>query len=236
MLLLMTPRDTVGISRLMQHLGRHYVLYVNRQYRRTGTLWEGRHKASLVQPDKYLLTTMRYIELNPVAAGMVQSPEQYRWSSYRWHAWGESNPWLRDHDLYVRVGASEHDRQCAYRELFRAQIPETDIHDIRECCLQSPWAMTDSGSTSNRRWASVSDGASAGVRPSNVDAPINHYDPFDPPQGPENASLPGRGPVCLTTREPNRTVPIAEKERFRIPILVPRRSLASWPQDELQQT
>ena len=131
--LLMTPRDTAGISRLMQHLGRHYVLYVNRQYRRTGTLWEGRHKASLVQADKYLLTSMRYIELNPVAAGMVQSPEQYRWSSYRCHAWGEPNPWLRDHDLYVRLGASEHDRQCAYRELFRAQIPETDIHDIREC-------------------------------------------------------------------------------------------------------
>ncbi|MGH8525252.1 MAG: transposase [Gammaproteobacteria bacterium] len=111
--LLMTPRDTAGISRLMQHLGRHYVLYVNRQYRRTGTLWEGRYKASLVQADKYLLTSMRYIELNPVAAGMVQSPEQYRWSSYRWHAWGEPNPWLRDHDLYVRVGASEHDRQCS---------------------------------------------------------------------------------------------------------------------------
>ena len=90
--LLMTPRDTAGISRLMQHLGRHYVLYLNRQYRRTGTLWEGRHKASLVQADQYLLTWMRYIELNPVAAGMVQSPEHYRWSSYRWHAWGEPNP------------------------------------------------------------------------------------------------------------------------------------------------
>ena len=117
----------------MQHLGRHYVLYVNRQYRRTGTLWEGRHKASLVQADPYLLTSMRYIELNPVAAGMVQSPEQYRWSSYRWHAWGEPNPLLSDHDLYVCLGASEHDRRCAYRELFRAQIPEIDIHDIREC-------------------------------------------------------------------------------------------------------
>jgi putative transposase len=84
--LLMTPRDTTGISRLMQHLGRHYVLYINRQYRRIDTLWEGRHKASLVQADQYLL------ELNPVAARMVQFPEQYRWSSYRWHAWGEPNP------------------------------------------------------------------------------------------------------------------------------------------------
>jgi len=66
--LLMTPRHTAGISRLMQHLGRHYVLYIKRQYRCTGTLWEGRHKASLVQADQYLLTCMRYIELNPVAA------------------------------------------------------------------------------------------------------------------------------------------------------------------------
>ena len=131
--LLTTPRDTAGISRLMQHLERHYVLYINRQYRRTGTLWEGRHKASLVQADQYLLTCMRYIELNPVAAGMVQCPEQYRWSSYRWHAWGEPNPLLRDHDLYVRLGANEHDRQCAYRELFRVQVSEIDIHDIREC-------------------------------------------------------------------------------------------------------
>jgi putative transposase len=130
---LMTPRDTAGISRLMQHLGRHYVLYINRQYRRTGTLWEGRHKASLVQADQYLLTCMRYVELNPVAAGMVQSPEQYRWSSYRWHARGEPNPLLRNHDSYVRLGANEHDRQCAYRELFRGQIPEIDVHDIPEC-------------------------------------------------------------------------------------------------------
>ena len=74
---------------------------------------------------------MRYIELNPVAAGMVQSPEQYRWSSYRRHAWGEPTL-LRDNDLYVRLGANEHDRQCAYRELFRVQIPEVNIHNIRE--------------------------------------------------------------------------------------------------------
>jgi len=91
--LLMTPRDTAGTSRLMQHLGRHYVLYINRQYRRTDTLWEGRHKASLVQADQYLLTCMRYLELNPVVAGMVQSPEQYRWSSYRWHAWANPIRW-----------------------------------------------------------------------------------------------------------------------------------------------
>ena len=72
----------------MQHLGRLYVLYINRTYHRTGTLWEGRHKASLVDAEEYLLTCYRYIEMNPVTAGMVATPEQYRWSSYRWHAWG----------------------------------------------------------------------------------------------------------------------------------------------------
>lgn len=86
--LLMTPTDESGISRVMQHLGRLYVLYVNRTYRRSGTLWEGRHKSSLINATEYLLTCYRYIELNPVRAGMVAVPEEYRWSSCRWHGWG----------------------------------------------------------------------------------------------------------------------------------------------------
>jgi putative transposase len=90
--LLLTPEDADGISRLMQHLARLYVLYINKTYGRSGTLWEGRHKASLVQADRYLLTCYRYIELNPVAAGMARCPEQYRWSSYGWHALGRPTP------------------------------------------------------------------------------------------------------------------------------------------------
>lgn len=72
----------------MQHVGRLYVLYINKHYRRTGTLFEGRHKASLVSADDYLLTCHRYIELNPVAAVMVGPPDEYRWSPYPHHAWG----------------------------------------------------------------------------------------------------------------------------------------------------
>ncbi|MGH8520909.1 MAG: transposase [Gammaproteobacteria bacterium] len=120
--LLMTPRDGAGISRLMQHLGRHYVLYINRQYRRTGTLLEERQKASLVQADEYLLTCMRYIELNPVAVGMVESPEQYRWSSYRSHAGGQTDDLLSDHELYERLGGTLAERHHAPRAVSIAAL------------------------------------------------------------------------------------------------------------------
>jgi len=131
--LLMTPEEDSSISRLMQHIGRLYVLYVNKRYRRSGALFEGRHKASLVAADDYLLTCYRYIEMNPVAAGMVQSPEQYRWSSYHHHALGKINSLIRDHELYMALDREPAARQYAYRELFKHQLPETKVHDIREC-------------------------------------------------------------------------------------------------------
>lgn len=131
--LLMTPAETFSISRLMQHIGRLYVLYVNKRYRRSGALFEGRHKASLVAADDYLLSCYRYIEMNPVAAGMVHSPEQYRWSSYHHHAWGKMNRLNRDHELYLALEREPAARQHAYRELFKNQLPETKLHNIREC-------------------------------------------------------------------------------------------------------
>ncbi len=84
--LLMTPEEKDGISRVMQSLGRRYVQYVNKACRRSGTLWEGRHKASLIDAEDYLLRCYRYIEFNPVAAGMVEHPADYPWSSYRHNA------------------------------------------------------------------------------------------------------------------------------------------------------
>jgi putative transposase len=81
--LLMTPSTSDGVSKLMQTLGRYYVRYFNNTYRRTGTLWEGRFKSCVVDEENYLLVCQRYIELNPVRAGMVSAPEGYRWSSYR---------------------------------------------------------------------------------------------------------------------------------------------------------
>ena len=87
--LLMTPHNGDGIAKTMQSLGRRYVVYINQTYRRTGTLWEGRYKAALIDSENYLLTCYRYIELNPVRAeGMVDHPGKYRWSSYRANALG----------------------------------------------------------------------------------------------------------------------------------------------------
>lgn len=130
--LLFTPDDESGISLVMQHIGRLYVQYINRTYHRSGTLWEGRHKASLVNADEYLLKCYRYIEMNPVAAGMVTTPEQYRWSSYGWHAWGKANPLISDHALYDVLGTTADVRQFAYRELFKSQIPDDDLHAIKK--------------------------------------------------------------------------------------------------------
>lgn len=130
--LLMTPDDETGISCVMQHIGRRYVQYINLTYKRSGTLWEGRHKASLVDADNYLLKCYRYIEMNPVAASMVKTPEQYRWSSYQYHAWGKPNDIISNHALYDTLSDSPDIKQFAYRELFKTQIPEEDLHAIKE--------------------------------------------------------------------------------------------------------
>ena len=97
--LLVTPRVNHSISRLMQTTGRKYVQYINRNSRRSGTLWEGRYKASLVDSDAWLLTCMRYIEMNPVRAGMNSHPSTYQWSSYLANARGHDNPLLTPHGL-----------------------------------------------------------------------------------------------------------------------------------------
>jgi len=125
--LLMTPTSPSGISNVMQSVGRRYVQYINQTYRRTGTLWEGRHKASLVDADNYLLKCYRYIEMNPVAAGMVPAPADYAWSSYSYHALGKTQPLIEDHALYLELGATPEIRQHTYRELFRCALDAKDI-------------------------------------------------------------------------------------------------------------
>ena len=130
--LLVTTHKDDGISRLMQSIGRRYVQYINYTYRRTGTLWEGRFKSSLVDADNYLLTCQRYIELNPVRAAMVDSPDQYQWSSYRHNAFGVRNELITAHALYTQLGSTNEFRQQQYRELFRNQMSNDTLHDIRE--------------------------------------------------------------------------------------------------------
>lgn len=134
--LLVTPGDECSVSGMMQALGRRYVRYINRIYRRTGTLWEGRYKASLVDPERYVLVCYRYIELNPVRAGMTQAAGGYRWSSYRATALGAQDDLLTPHEEYLRLGGDELERRYAYRELFRYHMKDHSLHDIRESLNQ----------------------------------------------------------------------------------------------------
>ena len=130
--LLMTPDREHALSEVMQSVGRRYVRYVNKAYRRSGTLWEGRFKASLVQSERYLLMCYRYIELNPVRAGMVDHPGEYRWSSYGAHAQGAVDETLCQHDEYRRLGTTERERQAAYRALFCHLLDPGRVADIRD--------------------------------------------------------------------------------------------------------
>lgn len=129
--ILATPKDKQGISRLMQYIGRRYVPYMNHAYGTSGTIWEGRYKASLINDEQYLFTCMRYIELNPVRASMVSRPGRYRWSSYRANAQGKEDTLLTAHPLYVGLGKTKASRRDAYKALFRAHIDEEILKDIR---------------------------------------------------------------------------------------------------------
>jgi len=129
--LLASPNMIDGVSNMMQSVGRRYVRYFNREYRRSGTLWEGRFKSSLVQSETYLLQCQRYIELNPVRAGMVSDPAQYVWSSYQCHALGKAIKMCTPHEEYRVLGDTASLRQSAYRALFRAHVDDELIKDIR---------------------------------------------------------------------------------------------------------
>ena len=130
--LLCTPRVENAVSRLMQALGRQYVRYFNFSYKRTGTLWEGRFKSCLVQQEAYLLQLYRYIELNPVRAGIVNNPENYLWSSYHYNALGKSDPLISPHAEYLSLGNTPEKRQQAYRCLYENSIPQNTVDSIRD--------------------------------------------------------------------------------------------------------
>lgn len=138
--LLLTPREEGSVGKALQMLGRYYVQYFNHTYQRTGTLWEGRYKATLIDSETYLLTCMRYIELNPVRAGMVSHPSEYPWSSYRYSALGQADALVTPHLQYRRLGKNDEERQAAYRQLFRHHIPEASLTEIREATNKA-WVL-----------------------------------------------------------------------------------------------
>lgn len=129
--LLVTPHDSDSVSRMMQTVGRRYVRYFNQAYQRTGTLWEGRFKSCLVDTEDYLLSCQRYIEMNPVRAGMVDDPADYHWSSYQANALGIPSRLCVPHATYLSLAGSEPDRQSAYRGLFIKPLDDRLIDEIR---------------------------------------------------------------------------------------------------------
>lgn len=138
--LLATPHKEDGLSKMMQMLGRYYVQYYNYTYKRSGTLWEGRYKASLIDSEQYALLCYRYIELNPVRANMVGHPAEYPWSSYRANALGQHNPIVTPHALYWALGNDDEQRQSHYRSLFDGQVDEISLEQIREATNKA-WVL-----------------------------------------------------------------------------------------------
>ncbi len=129
--LLLTPRKAEAVPKLVISLGRRYVQYINKAYRRCGTLWDSRYKSSPIQGETYLLLCMRYIELNPVRAAMVEDPAHYRWTSYRANALGQSDDLLTAHPLYVGLGRTPAARRAAYRSPFGRAMDQQTIADLR---------------------------------------------------------------------------------------------------------
>lgn len=138
--LVATASHPNSLARAIQSLGRRYVSYFNYLYSRTGTLWEGRFRSSLVETDRYLLACYRYVEMNPVRAGMVRAPADFPWSSYRCNAMGASDDLVTPHPLFLALSDDEKGRQIAYRNLFDHDIGETDVNLIRYA-LNKGWAL-----------------------------------------------------------------------------------------------
>ncbi|MGB5707248.1 MAG: transposase [Arenicellales bacterium] len=130
--ILATSHQDGSISRMMQYLGRYYVRYYNAMYGRTGTLWEGRFKSCVVDSDTYFLTCQRYIELNPVRAGMVNEPSEYRWCSYQSNAHGVKCDFLTPHEVYLELGKDMEDRRAVYRGLFAEGLDSNMVDELRK--------------------------------------------------------------------------------------------------------
>ncbi|MDD5479950.1 transposase [Rhodoferax sp.] len=138
--LLATPHTQAGLPSMMQAVGRSYVRYFNAAHQRTGTLWEGRYKSTLIQSDRYLLTCMVYIDLNPVRAGMVAQPQDYPWSSHLHYLGVRSDRLITPHALYWELGNTPFAREAAYAEMVQSGINTVQQTALTDATLQG-WAL-----------------------------------------------------------------------------------------------
>ncbi len=138
--LLATPMASTGLAKMMQWIGRYYVPYFNQKYNRTGTLWQGRYKTAVIDSERYFLTCLRYIEMNPVRAGLVVVPGGYLWSSYHHHVGERRDVLITEHALYWALGNTPFAREAAYRRLIEELIPNVDIEMLTGSALKG-WAI-----------------------------------------------------------------------------------------------
>ena len=126
--LLATPQTADGLAQMMQAVGRRYVRYFNDRQGRSGTLWEGRFKSTLIQTERYFLACMVYIDLNPVRAGMVTQAADFPWSSHAHYTGTRQDAWLTPHPLYWSLGNTPFARELAYAQLVQAGIEQSQQH------------------------------------------------------------------------------------------------------------
>ena len=130
--LLVTPRTETALSKMMKSIGETYAGYFNRVYKRTGALFDGRYRSLVVDSEAYWFTCMRYVELNPVRAGMVVAPEDYRWSSYRAHAFGAPDDLIVPHPMFLALGRTDALRQMCWRAICGEALSEGELTEIRD--------------------------------------------------------------------------------------------------------
>lgn len=137
--LLMTPQNADSLAKTMQSLGRRYAQYFNQQHHRSGTIWEGRYRSSLIDPD-YFLRCQRYIELNPVRAGFESSPQDSTWTSFASHIGRNAEPWLVDHQHFWKLGNTPFERQMTWATFVKEGAPHWEDRQITEALVRSkPW-------------------------------------------------------------------------------------------------
>lgn len=144
--LLLTPQTDEGVPKMMQSVGRRYVRYFNDRTRRSGTLWEGRYKSTLIQTDAYLLTCMASIDLNPVRAGMVAQPADYAWSSHGAYIGLRHDRLITPHPLYWSLGNTPFSREAAYAALVGAGVSAGQHEQLTDATLGA-WALGDAAFT-----------------------------------------------------------------------------------------
>ena len=138
--LLASPSEPTGLARMMQWIGRQYVPYFNRKYARVGTLWQGRYRATVIDSERYFMTCSRYIELNPVRAGLVENPGEYPWSSYMHHVGAKLDSLISDHPLYWALGNTPFEREAAYKNLIEQVLTSDEMSELNGA-TSSGWAL-----------------------------------------------------------------------------------------------